>query len=222
MQLFMTYLLCWAAYSYWVMPYKFTFDLSKTRQQFFVELGVLSNQKGTQKILLENIETLIKKFKVQETSGLDIHETVELIQDLLEMQTLNLTQKQEFHKTKKKAIFLPHCCRKYMDNRCQAVFDPSLPAYICAHCSPDCFVNKAEIKAKEKGYDFYVLSGGSCIPKILERYGYEGVVGVACGAEAMMSGKKLSSLGLVWQSVPLLKNGCANTFFSMETLEKTL
>ena len=204
------------------MPYTFTFDLSKTSQHFFIELAVISKEKNTEKALSENLEILFKKFNIQEASGLDIQDALELIQDLLEMQALNLAQKQEFMKTKKKAMFLPHCCRKYMDNRCQAVFDLSLPAYICAHCSPDCYVNRAEQIAREKGYDVYVLSGGSCIPKILEQNEYEGVVGVACGSEAMMSGKKLSSLGLVWQSVPLLKNGCANTSFSMETLEKTL
>jgi hypothetical protein len=56
----------------------------------------------------------------------------------------------------------------------------------------------------------------------LKQKNYDGVVGVACGAEAMMSGKKLSSMGVTWQSVSLLKNGCANTFFNMETLTKTL
>ena len=218
----MIYLLCLASNSFRVMPYTFTFDLSKTSQRFFIELAAISKEKSTEKALSENLEILIRKFNIQETSGLDIQDGLELIQDLLEMQALNLAQKQEFMKTKKKAMFLPHCCRKYMDNRCKAFFDLSLPAYICAHCSPDCYVNRAERIAKEKGYDVYVLSGGSCIPKILEQHEYEGVVGVACGSEAMMSGKKLSSLGLVWQSVPLLKNGCANTSFSMETLEKTL
>jgi hypothetical protein len=147
---------------------------------------------------------------------------VVLLQDLLEMQTLNLVQKQAFLKTKKRALFLPHCCRKHMDSQCQAVFDPSLPSYVCAHCAPDCYVNKAERIAKEKGYDIYVLSGGSCMPNILKQKEYDGVVGVACGAEVMLSGNKLSSMGLAWQSVPLLKNGCANTFFNMETLIKTL
>jgi hypothetical protein len=76
--------------------------------------------------------------------------------------------------------------------------------------------------AREKGYDVYVLSGGSCMPNILKQKKYEGVVGVACGAEVLMSGEWLSSMGMPWQSVPLLKNGCANTFFNMETLIKTL
>jgi hypothetical protein len=56
----------------------------------------------------------------------------------------------------------------------------------------------------------------------LKQKKYEGVVGVACGPEVVMSGEKLSSIGMAWQSVPLLKNGCANTIFNMETLVKVL
>ena len=204
------------------MPYKFTFDISKAPQHFFIELAIVGNQMGMQKVFEKTLQELIRKFRIQEVTGLNIQDAVVLIQDLLKMQTLNLIQKQEFLQTKKRALFLPHCCRKYMDSRCQAVFEPSLTSYVCAHCSPDCFVNKAEHIAREKGYDVYVLSGGSCMPNILKQKKYEGVVGVACGPEVMMSGEKLSSMGMAWQSVPLLKNGCANTFFNMETLIKTL
>ncbi len=204
------------------MPYKFTFDISKAPQHFFIELAIVGNQMGMQKVFEKTLQGLIRKFGIQEVTGLNIQDAVVLIQDLLKMQTLNLVQKQEFLQTKKRALFLPHCCRKYMDSQCQAVFEPSLTSYVCAHCSPDCFVNKAERIAKEKGYDVYVLSGGSCMPNILKQKKYEGVVGVACGPEVMMSGEKLSSMGMAWQSVPLLKNGCANTFFNMETLIKTL
>ena len=204
------------------MPYKFTFDISKAPQHFFIELAVIGNQLGMQKVFEKTLKELIRKFKIQEIAGLDIQDAVVLIQDLLKMQTLNLTQKQEFLKSEKRALFLPHCCRKYMDSRCQAVFETALNSYVCAHCSPDCFVNKAETIAREKGYDVYVLSGGSCVPNILKQKNYEGVVGVACGPEVAMSGEKLSSIGVAWQSIPLLKNGCANTFFNMETLIKTL
>jgi hypothetical protein len=204
------------------MPYKFTFDISKAPQHFFIELAIVGNQMGMQKVFEKTLQGLIRKFRIQEVTGLNIQDAVVLIQDLLKMQTLNLTQKQEFLQTKKRALFLPHCCRKYMDSQCQAVFEPSLTSYVCAHCSPDCYVNKAERIAREKGYDVYVLSGGSCMPNILKQKKYEGVVGVACGPEVIMSGEKLSSMGMAWQSIPLLKNGCANTFFNMETLIKTL
>jgi len=71
---------------------------------------------------------------------------------------------------------------------------------------------------KKKGYDVYILPGGSCIPKILKAKHYEGVVGVACGEEIKMSGEILKGMSVAGQAVPLIKNGCANTVFSIETL----
>jgi hypothetical protein len=128
----------------------------------------------------------------------------------------------KFLQTKKRALFLPHCARKFMDSRCRAIFDTTIPSYVCAHCSTDCLVNKADGLAKQKGYDVYILPGGSCVPKILKTTNYEGVVGVACGEEIKISGEVLSCMNVAGQSIPLIKNGCANTIFNMDTLVKTL
>jgi hypothetical protein len=76
--------------------------------------------------------------------------------------------------------------------------------------------------AKEKGYDVYVLPGGSCVAKILKEANYEGIVGVACGEEMKISGEVLHSTGVAGQAIPLIKNGCSGTVFNMETLVKTL
>jgi len=51
---------------------------------------------------------------------------------------------------------------------------------------------------------------------------YDGVVGVACGEETKLSGELLQENGVAGQAIPLIKNGCANTVFNMETLIKTL
>ncbi len=67
-----------------------------------------------------------------------------------------------------------------------------------------------------------MVPGGSCVPKILKTYQYEGAVGVACGEEIKMSGDALGGMGVAGQAIPLIKNGCANTAFNMETLVKTL
>jgi hypothetical protein len=136
----------------------------------------------------------------------------------MEMQARNLLERERFVQSRKRALFLPHCSRKYMDSRCKAVFDPNIPSYVCAHCSADCSVNGAVSVAEKKGYDVYILPGGSCIPKILKTKHYEGVVGVACGEEIRMSGGALQELGVAGQAVPLIKNGCANTAFNAETL----
>lgn len=204
------------------MPYKFTFDISKTPHHFFTEIALASYQRGVHKVFLNTLQDIIRKFRIQEATGLNIEDSLLLIQDLIDIQAANLIERGKFLQTKKRALFLPHCSRKYMDGRCKAVFDSNLPSYICAHCSPDCDVNKADRVAKEKGYDVYVLPGGSCVPKILKNHKYEGIVGVACGEEVKMSLELLNSMSVSSQSIPLLKNGCANTLFNIETLTKTL
>jgi len=204
------------------MPYKFTFDLSRIPRFFFTEITKASYQKGVHKKVGRTVQKMIKKFRVQETTGLNLSDAVLLLQDLIEMQARNLLEREKFVQTRKRALFLPHCSRKYMDSRCKAVFDPNIPSYICAHCSPDCSINRAVSFAEKKGYDIYILPGGSCVPKILKAKYYEGVVGVACGEEIKMSGEILKGMGVAGQAVPLIKNGCANTVFNIETLVNIL
>jgi hypothetical protein len=163
------------------MPYNFTFDISKTSQHFFAELAIAGYQKGLNKVLGQTLQDIIKTFKIQEITGLNLQDTVMLIQDLVDMHAMNVIERNKFLQTRNRALFLPHCARKYMDSRCKAIFDPSLPSYVCAHCSHDCVINQAENAAKAKGYDVYVLPGGSCVPKIISTKKYEGIVGVACG-----------------------------------------
>lgn len=204
------------------MPYKFTFDLSRIPRFFFAELTKASYQKGVHKKMGKAAHELIRKFKIQEATGLDLSDAVILLQDLIDLQSRNLIEKEKFLHSTRRALFLPHCSRKYMDNRCKAAFDPSIPSYMCAHCSPDCLVNKSVSFAEKKGYDVYILPGASCIPRILKAKHYEGAVGVACGEEVRMSGQLLDGMGVAGQSVPLIKNGCANTAFNIETLFRTL
>jgi hypothetical protein len=204
------------------MPYKFTFDLSKVPRFFFTEIAMVSYRKGMHKTLLKNVQDIIRKFRIQEATGLNLSDAVVLLQDLIDLQAVNLLERRKFLQAKKRALFLPHCSRKYMDNRCKAFFDASIPSYACAHCSKDCLVNKADRLAKKKGYDVYVLPGASCIPKILKMGRYEGIVGVACGEEIKISGEILGGTDVAGQAIPLIKNGCANTAFNMETLGKVL
>jgi hypothetical protein len=204
------------------MPYKFTYDISKVPRFFFTEIALVGYQKGMHKTFLKTLQDLIKKFRIQEATGLNLSDAVVLLQDLIDLQAVNLMERGKFLQTKKRALFLPHCSRKYMDNRCKAAFDASIPSYTCAHCSPDCVVNQADCLAKKKGYDVYILPGGSCVPKILKTTRYEGVVGVACGEEIKISKEILGDWDVAGQSIPLIKNGCANTVFNMETLLKTL
>lgn len=204
------------------MPYQFTFDLSKVPHFFFSEIARISYQKGMHKTLLNTLQDIIKKFRIQEATGLNLSDAVVLLQDFIDLQAVNLMERRKFLKSQKRALLLPHCSRKYMDSKCKAIFDASIPSYSCAHCSEDCLVNKAESYAKKKGYDVYVVPGGSCILKILKQNPYEGVVGVACGEEVKMGVAALENMTVGVQVIPLIKNGCANTAFNMKTLVNVL
>lgn len=204
------------------MPYKFTFDLSRIPRFFFTEITKAGYQINIHRKMGRTVQEIIKKFRIDEATGLNLSDAVLVIQDLVEIQARNLLERQKFLQTRKRALFLPHCSRKYMDNRCKALFDPNIPSYKCAHCSQDCLINKAVSIAEKKGYDVYILPGGSCIPKILKAKHYEGVVGVACGEEIKMAGELTKEMGIAGQAIPLIKNGCANTFFNIETLYSVL
>ena len=204
------------------MPYRFTFDLSKVPRFFFTEIARISYEKGMHKSILETLKRMVIKFRIQEATGLNLSDAIVLIQDFIDLQAVNLTERKKFLETKRRALMLPHCSRKFMDSQCKATFDPNIPSYKCGHCSQDCLVNKADEIAKKKGYDVYVLPGSSCVSKILKASKYEGVVGVACGEELKIAGSILDQSNMAAQAVPLLKNGCANTVFNLATMTKTL
>jgi hypothetical protein len=204
------------------MPYRFTFDLSRISRFFFTEVTTAAYQRGMHRKVGKTVQDIIKKFRIQEATGLNLSDAVTLLEDLIDVQARNLVERERFVQTKRRALFLPHCSRRFMDNRCKASFDPKLPSYVCAHCSPDCQVGKAEFLARKKGYDVYILPGGSCIPKILNANHYEGIIGVACGEEIRTGGETLKLMNISGQTVPLIKNGCANTAFNIESLSKIL
>jgi len=204
------------------MPYRFTFDLSRVPRFFFREIARVSLQKGVHKRVSKVTQQMIARFKIQEATGLNLSDAVSLLEDLIDLEVRNIVERKRFMQTKRRALFLPHCSRKYMDGHCKAAFDSSLSSYVCAHCSPDCLINKAVCVAEKKGYDVYIVPGGSCIPTILKNRHYEGAVGVACGEEIKLSGEFLRDTGLAGQAVPLIKNGCSNTVFNIENLAKTL
>jgi len=59
-------------------------------------------------------------------------------------------------------------------------------------------------------------------PPILEKGRYEALVGVACGREIRLAEGLLDKTGLPGQNLPLIKNGCANTTFSLKALKEIL
>lgn len=204
------------------MPYRFNFDLTKLPRYFFTEIARIAYGRKMHKRIGEVTRSLLEKFRVHEITGLDVSEALMLLEDFVDIQIKNLVDRERFLKARRRALLLPHCSRRYLDGRCKARFDPSVPSYYCAHCSPGCLIHQATKLGEGKGYDVYVLPGGSCIPKIMRKKNYEAVVGVACGEEMKLGMALMEKMGLPGQAVPLIKNGCANTEFSIQTLRSIL
>jgi len=204
------------------MPYDFNFDLSRISRSFFKEVARISSKRNIHKRIGEIARYLVEKFKISELTGLDLSNSIAIVEDLVDVNIRNILEEKRFLGATRRVLFLPHCSRKYMDSRCKASYDPGTPSYYCNHCSSDCLINRATALAKKMGYDVYVIAGGSCIPRILKNNQYEGVIGVACCPELKMGSDHLESVGVPGQRVPLTKNGCANTKFNFESLEKIL
>ena len=204
------------------MAYKFTFDLTKLPEKLFDEINCYLEKRIAKKDICPISENLVCKFNIDALTGLSKQDAKMLIQDMIEIQMKNKSLKDRFLKKNDKALFLPHCCRKHMDSQCKATFNPETSSYACTHCSPDCLVSQATIYAKEKDYDVYVLPGASCVSKILDKHSYGAIVGIACTDEIKMAAKALLKLKIPIQTIPLLKNGCSSTTFSLNSLMDVL
>lgn len=201
------------------MPYRFNFDLSAVPKQFFEELLKASYERKIHKRIAIKAKDLVKTFRLDEITGMDLKNAITVVEDMLEIYIMSEIGRRNFKNVKRKVLFLPHCSRKYMDNRCKAIFDESIPSYFCQRCSQDCLIREAVEIAESRGYDVYIVPGGSCIPKILEK-GYDAVVGVACGMELKLASSFLGDIPA--QAVPLVKNGCSHTKFDIEALKRAL
>jgi hypothetical protein len=204
------------------LPYSFSYDLTRLSQNAVKQLLETACETGVTKLLSNNAKRLVKIFKLDQITGLNLAEAITLVEDFIEVQNANNVQRGKFEKAENKALLIPHCARSHMDRQCMADFNPEIPSYTCNCCQEDCLVNKVVKLGKEKGYDVYVIPGGSCAEKILRDKKYNGVVGIACGSELKMALGLLKKLDIPGQGVILTKNGCANTKLNLESLKQVL
>ena len=204
------------------MPYSFTYDLTRLSQGVIMQILESAYKARLHRVLGTNAKKLVKAFKLDEVTGLNLADAITLVEDLVEVQVTNALQREEFEKAHRRALLLPHCARSHMDRQCMADFDAATPSYKCRACRDSCLINKATALGKARGYDVYVVPGGACAERILKEGKYEGVVGVACGMELKMGLGPLRKLGIHGQGVILTKNGCVNTSLDLQNLESVL
>lgn len=204
------------------MSYDFTFDLTKLSKSLFKDIAE-SIEKGKLPHKIGGMaRNLVKKFKVNKITGLPFVDSITIMEDLININIINSIKREPFLKTKKRALFLPHCCRKFMDSRCKAEFKTDTSSYFCKHCSKDCLVNIATKIAEKENYDVYILPGASCVRKIINKKSYDGIVGVACTEELKLGIDMLEASNISTQAIPLLRNGCSDTEFNIETFKEII
>ena len=204
------------------MPYSFIYDLTRIPQRVSRQLFESAYEARLHRLLGSQAKRLVKAFKIDEATGLNLVDAITLVEDLIGVQAANKIQRDKFEKAERKALLLPHCARSRMDRQCMADFKPDIPTYECKRCRESCLINQATALGRARGYDVYVVPGGACAEKILKSGKYDGVVGVACGMELKMGLSLLKKLGIAGQGVFLTKNGCSNTYLNLQTLERIL
>ncbi|RLJ01145.1 MAG: hypothetical protein DRP06_00150 [Candidatus Aenigmatarchaeota archaeon] len=204
------------------MSYSFNYDLGKLPREFFRDVAKLVDKKDLHKKFGGLSKLIVKKFKVDETLGINSKDAISIVEDLTKVYVKNMIYAEDFKKAKSKILLLPHCCRKYIDFRCKAKFDPKYSSYSCTHCSEDCLANKATKLGESKGYRVFILAGGSCIIKILDKVKCDAVLGIGCTEELILGAKFIKSKNKIGKGLPLTKNGCLNTKFNIESLKKEL
>lgn len=204
------------------MPYSFIYDLTHIPQGVLKKLVALAYEAGLHKFVGGQAKRFVKTFKIDEATGLNLVDAIALVEDLIEVQIANKTQRDKFEKAQRRALLLPHCARSRMDKHCMADFKADVPTYECRSCRENCLINEATALGKAKGYDVYVIPGGACAERILKDKKYEGVVGVGCGMELKMGLGLLKKLGIPGQGIFLTKNGCSNTSLNLKNLARVL
>jgi len=204
------------------LSYSFTFDLSRLSQAIFKDIASFSEHEKINEKIGTLAQKIVEKFHIDTLIGLPLKDSIVIIEDLIDINLKNSLSQTDFLKSNKRALCLPHCCRKYMDSRCKATFDTEFSSYRCAHCSQDCLVHLATLLAEKEHYDIYVLPGGSGVRKIFQKTLYNGVVGVACTDELRLATQLLEQYHIPAQVIPLTKNGCSGTQFNLETLRELM
>ena len=207
---------------YKIMAYSFNYDLAMLPRDFFKDIVRVVDRRKLHRKLGAFSKNTVRKFRVDKLLGIQLEDAISIVEDLVDLQIKNLVHEEEFKNANEKILLVPHCCRKYMDWRCKADFDPDVSSYFCNHCSPDCLANQATELGKENGYKVFILPGGSGMKKIFERTNCDAVSGIACPEEIKLGLKVAESKGLAVRGIPLTKNGCANTRFNLRSLKEAL
>ncbi len=135
---------------------------------------------------------------------------VEYHLNMVGAEIMNRAFRDDFLKTKRKAVILPACMRYYPKPQCKARSNGL--SCECAECTPQCRVNQLTKMGRKSGFGVFlvphessVFSGDAGRQLIGEG---AGIVGIACVSNLVSGGWKAKGLGLPPQCVLLDHCGC--------------
>ena len=129
----------------------------------------------------------------------------DLLVDEILVEIQNAISLEKFKKQdQRKIVLLPQCLRS---SRCHARCDP-LYGFICTKCG-QCDIGEITAEAEKRGFQVFVIPGGSFVKKIFKEYKPTSCIGVACPVELSESMQKTSIIPS--QGVYLINDGCFET-----------
>ncbi|MCK4717850.1 MAG: DUF116 domain-containing protein [Thermoplasmata archaeon] len=131
---------------------------------------------------------------------------VERNQQIVDLINLQNTEKLACVPTNERALFLPHC----MHNSESCMATQGEYGLECVKCG-NCDIAQIKEIAEAAGYRVFIVPGGSMVYKILSKYQFDGVIGVACHFELVEAAEILSAANIPGYGIPLIKDGCRDT-----------
>lgn len=174
------------------------------------------------------IMRLIEKLAERRFSGIAIQKLEQIAvkigvdeKELFELyvKTKNSTSTKKFADTpySQRILFLPQCLRA---RKCAAEIGEH--GYECQECGK-CKLKNIIHLAKTLGYKgAFILPGGSIAKRILLELKPKACLGVACFKELVLGSFLCEKIGVIGQSVALLRDGCVETNVDWKLLNDTL
>ena len=113
----------------------------------------------------------------------------------------------------KRLLLLPKCLRHAKE--CPAYIDEV--GLLCEHCGR-CVIDEFKRQAEQLGYAVLIAEGSPVVMSLIETGQIEGVVGVSCIATLEKVFPYMEAGAVPGIAIPLLRDGCANTFLDTEWL----
>ncbi|MCD6230032.1 MAG: DUF116 domain-containing protein [Candidatus Diapherotrites archaeon] len=114
------------------------------------------------------------------------------------------------------ALFLPQCLRA---KTCPAKLSPQ--GIQCVSCGA-CEIHKAKKVAEDLGYMFFLIPGGSFIPRLVREHKPMALLGVGCRMEVRQGFELCEKINMPARGILLLRDGCVETDLDWDLFYRTI